>query len=506
MHKTPLLICRTNRTPLVTHIANKLREQGVIDKAHALLAYYEDWRDFLGTQTYVPVEKIYTLDDVFKAIPKMSLEQSRIDAIEEKYGTTSLHNMLYTDSLLAPHTHDRHVTRSYYTEEEKLKYLVACFDYFERMLDETGADFILDVSHVGTFRNVLDRIAETRGIPYIYPFDSLLGDQVGDFYRINTRTLEAFEDVRERYEYLLGHADLIKEGWDDLNRFRDTDQKSIYHFFLEAVSFTDRVPHLRDFKKQWKGIKKEWALRKQARELPEVKYNFQLHKGYWSTKKTRNLIKMFRKTYADLFVKMESGPFRSPYVLMTLHLQPEATTSLFTPYHCDQARVVECLARAVPLGWKVVVKPNGTMRGVDSAHFFRRLSKIPNVVIARYDTSTKSLIRDSKAVFTLSGTSGLEGALLGKPVFLMAKHGVIWHFIKEVTPFTSWDDLHSSFVRIKDWKSDDTSLAAYLQAVRDTSFHMPVDYVWNGLYNLEHEEYAGIVEVISRAIAEKLTS
>ena len=504
MAKTPLLICRTDRTPLMTHIAGKLRDMGVVDKACALLAYYEQWRNFLGSQQYIPIAKTYTLNDVFKAIPETSLDQSRLDALEARYGLTSLRNLLYTDSLLAPHAHSKHITRSYYSEEEKLKYLVACFEYFERMLDESGADFILDIAHVGTFRTVLDRIAAIRGIPYVYPFNSLLGDQGGDFYRINTRTLEAYQDVRQHYEHLLEHADKVKEGWEYLRRFRETDQKSIYHFFLEAATPGDILPRPRNVKKHWKAIKKEWRLRKQAKKSPEIRYNFQLHKGYWSTKQKRGLIKLVRGTYANHFVKMEPGPFQFPYVFMTLHMQPEATTSLFAPYSTDQATVVECLARAVPLGWKVVVKPNSIMRGVDTIHFFKRLSKIPNVVITRYDAPTKSLLQEAKAVFTISGTSGLEGALLGKPVFLMATHGVIWHVIRDVRIFTGWNDVHAEFVRLGDWKPDDASLAAYLQAVHDTSFHMSLDYIWQGHHDLKNQDYSSALDTVSRAIADKL--
>jgi len=508
--KTPLLICRADRTPLMTHMARGLRERGVIERAYALLAYYEQWRDFLAKQEHVPIAGVYSLDDVFRAIPNTRLDQKRLDRIEAEYGSASLRNLLYTDSLLAPHTHPKHVTPSYYTEDEKLQYLVASFEYFEKMLDESGADCILDVAHVGAFRTVLDRVAARRGIPYLYPFNALLGDRGGDRYRINTSTLEDYADVRQRYERLLDHGDEIREGWDYLHAFRSPAQKSIYHFFLEAVSFMDRSYGVRNLhpvaalKKHWKAIKKERTLRRQAQKRPEIRYNFQLHKGYWSAKQTRALIGFVRRAYADRFVAMEPGPFAFPYVFMTLHLQPEATTSLFAPYHVNQLNVVECLARAVPLGWKVVVKPNATMRGVDPVHFFQGLSRIPNVVITTYDADTKALLQGARAVFTISGTSGLEGALLGKPVFLMATHGVIWHMIRDLHIFTNWENVHAALNRIKDYQPDNASLAAYLQAVHDTSFHLPQDYIWMGTFGLEDSGYREALERVADALAQKL--
>lgn len=504
--KTPLLICRTERSILMTHIAKHLREQGIINPPHALLAYYDQWRDFLTTQKHTEIAGIHSLTDIFRKIPETSLDRAQLERIEREYGESSLWNLLFNEAQLAPHTHPRLITSSYYSPEDQLKYLQLSFEYYENLLDEHGIDCIIDIAMTGIFRTVLDRVAEKRGIPFLYPFNALLGDPIGDRFRVNTRALEKFDDVRDRYEQLLAAPDMISEGWKYLTNFRNSKQRSIYHFHLEALaptagpSMLERLNPKRALKKHWKGIVKEYALRKAARNDPAVRYNFQLHKGYWSTRQRRLLLEFARKTYHRWFVRTDNGPFTEPYVFMTLHLQPEATTSLFTPYHVNQLAVVENLSRAVPLGWKVVVKPNKTMVGTDTISFFRQLARIPNVAVTGYDADTPALISKAQAVVTLSGTSGLEAALHGKPVFLVAGHGVIWHVLKDVTRFSTWEELHTMLRDLECYRPHDVSLAAYLQAVYDTSFNLAEDYIWWGPYDLTNPEYLESLQRITTAL------
>lgn len=509
---TPLLICRTQRSILMTHIAKLLREQGCINPPHALLAYYDGWKGFLERQTHTPLAGIHSLSDIFRRIPETALDPARLDRLNREYGEESLWNLMYTESLLFPHTHPRLVTKSRYTHEDTLKYVHLCFDYFEDLIDSNKIDCVIDVAMVGIFRNVLDRVTEKRGIPYIYPFNALLGDSHGDRFRINTRAMERFDDVRDRYEQLLVRKEDVKEGWDYLSGFRNSQRKSIYHFFLEAQppqerpTLFQRLNPVRWARKQKKRISKELALRKQARQDPAVGYNFQLHKGYWTTAVRRQALAWLRTIHRRLFLRLQNGPFPDPYVFMTLHMQPEATTSMFTPYHVNQAAFVENVARAVPLGWKVVVKPNKNMVGVDPIRFLQGLSRIPNVVLTGYDADTKRLIADSRAVVTLSGTSGLEAALLGKPVFLVAKRGVIWHILRDARRFATWEELHDLLRDPQASRPDDASLAAYLQAVHDTSFNLATDYIWEGPYDLNNHDYAASLKRIAEAIRDVLTA
>ena len=47
---------------------------------------------------------------------------------------------------------------------------------------------------------------------------------------------------------------------------------------------------------------------------------------------------------------------------------------------------------------------------------------IPNVILVNYDVNNNWLIRNSKIVFTLTGTAGFESALYNKPVIVFSNN------------------------------------------------------------------------------------
>jgi hypothetical protein len=110
---------------------------------------------------------------------------------------------MYTESLLFPHTHPRLVTKSRYTHEDTLKYVHLCFDYFEDLIDSNKIDCVIDVAHGRHLQECPGPGDRKAGIPYIYPFNALLGDSHGDRFRINTGPWNVSTSVRDRYEQLL---------------------------------------------------------------------------------------------------------------------------------------------------------------------------------------------------------------------------------------------------------------------------------------------------------------
>jgi len=55
-------------------------------------------------------------------------------------------------------------------------------------------------------------VAEYNNIPYLYPYNAILGDQAGDRYCINRRTNENYEFIRKQYNNLLENPEKIREG------------------------------------------------------------------------------------------------------------------------------------------------------------------------------------------------------------------------------------------------------------------------------------------------------
>lgn len=123
------------------------------------------------------------------------------------------------------------------------------------------------------------------------------------------------------------------------------------------------------------------------------------------------------------------------YVYFPLQLQPELTTAALGGRFRDQAYAIECLARILPPGVRILVKENpkqgAYMRG---PMFFHRLRRIPSVTFLPSWANTHALTDGARFVATVTGTVGWEAIRTGKPALVFGKSwfrklpGVVeWH-------------------------------------------------------------------------------
>lgn len=115
-----------------------------------------------------------------------------------------------------------------------------------------------------------------------------------------------------------------------------------------------------------------------------------------------------------------------PFVYVPLGYQPECTTSPQGDIFVVQTLMLETLSAALPKGWRIYVKEHPSQWGPKGLNFsssryqgyYRRLARIPGVMVVPVTTQSSDLIRDSKAIVTVSGTAGFEALLRQKPVII----------------------------------------------------------------------------------------
>jgi len=122
---------------------------------------------------------------------------------------------------------------------------------------------------------------------------------------------------------------------------------------------------------------------------------------------------------SKLFVSWNEAS-RSEFVYFPLHFEPEIVTLIFAQY--DQTSVIDLVARQLPLSCRLVVKEHPAMIGQRPYGFYERIAaRYPNVVFVEPSLNSMMLVKQSKAVLTLSGTVILEALILGKPVIFTSK-------------------------------------------------------------------------------------
>jgi hypothetical protein len=105
-----------------------------------------------------------------------------------------------------------------------------------------------------------------------------------------------------------------------------------------------------------------------------------------------------------------------------LHTQPESSIDVQASLYSNQYEVILKIIKSLPINFKLIVKIHPTDVDGKSFFFYKRIKMIPNVILVNYDVSSNWLIKNSKIVFTLTGTAGFESALHNKAVIVFSNN------------------------------------------------------------------------------------
>ncbi len=508
----PLIVCRSDKTKYLVHIARALKKMGAADKFYAYVAYYDQWDQYVRNLDDFRFEKIFGTAEIFKAIDEKPVDSAELKRIETTYGADMLWGLILTERwLVASAAQPLYAFIPFYSKEQKLQYFVRLIQQAEKIFDDTDIDCIIDFAQIGLFRIALEVVAKYRNLPYYHTDNALLRDPAGgDRHFISRRLNENYNFMDPDYHKCKNNPSVIREGRDYLDRFRNSSG-SVYSLWYGsgpgASLFSPEI--LKKKVKETavalgraaKGLVRDIKLFKQALSNTETRYNFALYKGNTLSKVVRYVQELYRLGYARLLCRYETTPPEGHYAFMTLHYQPEASTALMAPFEVNQLAVIENIAKALPLDFKLLVKMNKMMVRRDPVAFIRHLQKIPNVYLVDHYANTRHFLEKCTCVVAITGTSALEGALLGKPAILLGDRTMPWHRISAVTHVKNWHDLHGAISASKNYTCDDDDLSAYLQAVHDNSFTLKNNYAWSGIFNPADPACDEAVNTVARELA-----
>jgi hypothetical protein len=106
---------------------------------------------------------------------------------------------------------------------------------------------------------------------------------------------------------------------------------------------------------------------------------------------------------------------QDPYVLVTLHVQPEASIDVVGSRYADQLNFIRCLARTTPSTHILIVKEHPHAFGDRKLSFYLELGAMPRVMILSPWEESRSLIMNADIVISNTGTSSLEASMMGVP-------------------------------------------------------------------------------------------
>jgi hypothetical protein len=126
-----------------------------------------------------------------------------------------------------------------------------------------------------------------------------------------------------------------------------------------------------------------------------------------------SFIKRLILSMVPLFEQPESD---ESFIFFPLHVQPEASSEIFSPWFSDQISLIKNIALAMPINVKLYVKEHKPMLGRREGllRYYKKIKSIPNVKLISPYASSRQFIERSISNIVITGTVGWESLLYGK--------------------------------------------------------------------------------------------
>lgn len=269
-------------------------------------------------------------------------------------------------------------------------------------------------------------------------------------------------DVSTEYRRL--HANYSEAKPYYMAPFNEMDVKwSSWHRILPVVA-KNKLKHL--FDKDYRYHSKYKAMHYKHEKQTLEESCFSLFEKYKIKKTSLAIQKQLKKEYDRL---TDSIDLNVPYIVFFPHYQPEATTSPGGDIFVNQQLCVESLLKNTPEDVLVYVKehPHQYMGHTEgfrgrTDQFYRDLKENKRVRLVPFELNSFELMKNAKAVSTVTGTVGWEAIVQGKPVIIF---GSIWYErYSGALRITDQESASRIEEFIENFKYEENELLAYLFA------------------------------------------
>jgi len=187
------------------------------------------------------------------------------------------------------------------------------------------------------------------------------------------------------------------------------------------------------------------------------------------------------------------------YIFVSLHYQPECTTSPMGWWFVHQDLMVDILVKSVPENIRILIKAHP--RGGMSKMLYKRIQADSRTFFVKPEINSFDLIANSTAVATITGTAGWEAFLNKKPVLMFGDY-----FYQDAPGVYKVKSVDESVKAITEILSDgnnvtDHMVMAFLKAVEEKTFPGWVDNRYASASGLTSDENCrNIADSIAAAI------
>jgi hypothetical protein len=333
--------------------------------------------------------------------------------------------------------------------------------YIDSAIDQFSPSVVVTTVADNIFSRLASLIAENRNIDLLIPqFAQLSGPYrpIGGFFG-RTSFLDSYRFVRAYEQY---RSRKLSES--ELDRARS------FEAYLTAYDLQVTNKALGGAKLRRLPISPRWRqtialLYRESRNDSYANYR----NWRFRNKLTANVTRAWRFQALRFYLgdKQEIPPEK--FVFFPMHFQPEASTLVNGTHWANQLFAVEQISKALPLGYKLVVKEHEKGRGNRALWQYQQMESFYNVCIV--DRPASELVEHCVAVITISGTVAVEAVARRKPVVVLGyKHYFYPKFFHRASSLEELPLLLKKILVQKAFSYDNHELYAFYLGWLDAQF------------------------------------
>lgn len=343
------------------------------------------------------------------------IDHAYIAKIEALYTFHSgLNEQFLTEMALLPYYHDRDFYE-YIDYNKILLYAQIFYQYLEKLFETNKPDVIIDCDVDFFGRSALLEVAAYHNVPYIsidharidgyiLPTTSLVKtanpELINEFHRyLGDPALETEPNVSAMYDKTKKEIGEVPKIFKQAHKERQFNILRLLKQFIRGnIAYAKHFSFRKLFLNKWHSLSSPIC----SDTLKSLKFIWMYY------------VRRFYLHYSNTFEHKDLSKIN--YLYLPLHVIPESTTTVVSPYYINETFIIESISKSVRPDQYIVVKEHWSMIGYRPISYYKKIKRLPNVILIdpNYYSVPKDFILNTDMVVTISGSAALEASLLGK--------------------------------------------------------------------------------------------
>lgn len=312
------------------------------------------------------------------------------------------------------------------TDKEKDEFMYKFLKFWENVLLENKNSILIDEGIAGIFSPLYKLFPYFGSIVF-----NLTRSKTDGYFVITTEEYQKWNRLENAYKNDKYDNIELEKAKKYVNDFLEKKYKPKWYYVENKKIGSNKE----------NNIKKNSIFNKIKNVIRAYKYpeNFFVRKKSIISK-INNKIKNINKTSHYKKIEWDTFDDDMNYFIFPLHVYPEATVNLLSPYYSNQVDLIRQISLALPPGVLLYVKEHPAVIGKrENIKFYKEIQKLKDVKLIDPLLDPHEVIRKSLGIITISSTMGFEAIMYNKPIILFGdsfykiyKHAYFINNIREL--------------------------------------------------------------------------